>query len=131
MMTWLVRSAMTATFPRTETFPGVGDCDLDAFLARFRRESPTILWAGVILGAVVFHVSPIFTVFVPLPAFLLPRRLLDRHAHRITTANLYLVRQVVFLVKMVAGLCWGASPEVRKRFALPPLPPDPGTWRHS
>jgi hypothetical protein len=129
MMIWLVRSAIVATFPRTEAFPGVEDCDLDAFLVRFRRESTRLLWVGLVLGAIVFHLSPIFTSWIPLPAFLLPKKLRDRHAHLITTADVYLVRQVVFLVKMVGGLCWGADPEVRKRFALSPLPPDPGTWR--
>jgi hypothetical protein len=68
-------------------------------------------------------------VFVPVPAFLLPAGMRDRHARKIAGTSFYLVRQSIFLLKLAAGLCWGAHPEVRKRFALPPLPDDPGTWK--
>ncbi len=125
----LVRSAIVAMYPRTDALPGAEDCDLDAFLVRFREDTTPLMWLGVVLGAVLFHLSPVVTVFVPLPAFLLPPSLADRHAHKITTTNVYLLRQAVFLVKLAAGLAWGTHPEVRRRFALPPLPPDPGTWR--
>lgn len=118
-------------YPRTDALPGAADCDLDAFLARFRRETTPLMWIGVVAGAVVFHLSPVFTVLAPLPAFLLPARLADRHAGRIADCRVYLVRQLVSLVKVAAGLAWGADPRVRALFALPPLPPDPGTWRRS
>ena len=130
-MTWLVRAAIVALYPRTADLPGAADCGLDEFLVRYRRESTPLLWLGAVAGALAFHLTPLFTVYVPLPAFWLPRPLLERHAQRVTTTNLYLLRQAVFLVKMVAGLCWGADPAVRARFGLPPLPTDPGTWRTS
>ena len=130
-MTWLVRSAVVALYPRTEALPGIEDCGVDDFLARFRAETTPLMWAGVVLGAVVFHLTPLLTIYVPLPAFLLPAGLKDRHAARITVTRLYLLRQAVFLVKLVAGLCWGSHPEVRRRFALPALPADPGTWKTS
>ena len=129
-MLWLVRSAIVALFPRTD-LPGAADCGLDAFLVKYRRESTLLLWLGAIAGALVFHLTPVLTVYVPLPAFLLPRALLEKHAQRITTTRFYLLRQAVFLVKLVGGLCWGAHPEVRRRFMLQPLKPDPGTWRTS
>jgi hypothetical protein len=128
---WLVRSAIVALYPSGGTWPGAADCGLDDFLRKFRREAPSLVWLGVVLGALVFHFTPLFTVFVPLPAFLLPASLQDKHASRIGSAEVYLVRQAIFLLKMAAGLCWGADPEVRKRMALPPLPADPGTWRTS
>ena len=128
---WLVRSAIVLLYPRTEGLPGAEDCELDAFLERFRRETTTLMWLGVVLGAVVFHLTPIMTVFIPVPAFLLSPAMADKHAHLITSTNVYLARQAVFLVKLPAGLLWGAHPEVRKRFALPPLEADPGTWRVS
>lgn len=109
--------------------PGAADCGLDDFLRRFRRESPALIWLGTVAGALVFHLTPLFTVFVPLPAFLLPAALADRHASRIASTNVYLVRQAIFLVKLAAGLCWGADADVRRRLALQPLPADPGTWR--
>jgi hypothetical protein len=128
-MIWLVYSAIVILYPRTESLPGAADCDLEAFLVRFRREASPLVWLGVVMGAIVFHVSPVFTVLVPLPAFMLSEELADLHASRITSTRIYLVRQVVFLVKLAAGLAWGAHPEVRQRFALPPHAPDPGTWR--
>ena len=128
-MTWLVRAAIVLMYPRTDSLPGAEDCDLDAFLERFRSETTMLMWFGVVVGALVFHLSPLFTVRVPLPAFLLSPRLADKHADRIGSTSIYLVRQLVNVVKLPAGMVWGAHPEVRKRFALPPLDADPGTWR--
>lgn len=128
-MLWLLRSAIVMTYPRTPAMPGIEDCGLDAHLAQFKRESPPLIWLGVVAGALLFHLTPLFTVFLPLPAFLLPAKLKDRHAARIYGSRIYLLRQAVFLVKLCAGLCWGADPEVRKRLALPALGKDPGTWR--
>lgn len=128
-MTWLVRSAIVALYPRTEGLPGAEDCDLDAFLRRFRSETTFLMWLGIVAGALVFHATPLITVFLPLPAFLLPRSLRDKHAYRITTGGLYVTRQAIFLLKLAAGLCWGAHPTVRARFALPAYEADPDRWR--
>jgi hypothetical protein len=128
-MLWLLRSAIVMTYPRTAALPGIEDCGLDEHLAKFKRETPRLVWLGTIAGAVLFHLTPLLTVYVPLPAFLLPAKLKDRHASRITGTRIYLLRQAIFLVKFCAGLCWGADPEVRKRLALPPLGKDPDTWR--
>lgn len=128
-MRWLVRSTILTLYPRTDALPGIADCDLDGFLPRFQQETTGLMWLGVVAGAVLFQLTPLFTVYVPLPAMWLPRHLADRHAERITTTNAYFVRQAIFLVKMVAGLCWGSHPSVRARFALPALEADPGTWR--
>jgi hypothetical protein len=128
-MRWLVRSAIVQLYPRTDELPGAEDCDLDAFLERYQSETTPLMWLGVVLGALAYHLSPVVTVFVPLPAFLLSAELADRHAHRVTTTRFYLLRQTVFLVKLVAGLAWGGHPSVRAKFALPALPADPTTWR--
>ena len=118
-------------YPRVGDLPGAEDCDLDAFLDRFRRETTALVWIGLVLGAIVFQLTPVMTVLLPLPASLLPAELGKRHAERIASSNVYLVRQSVFLVKLVAGLAWGGHPSVRERFALQPYAPDPGTWRRS
>ena len=131
MTTWLVRTAIAMLYPRVDDVPGAEDCELDAFLARFRRETTPLMWLGVVIGALVFHLTPMFTIFVPAPAFALSPTLANRHAERISTTNVYLLRQAVFLVKLVAGLAWGGHPRVRERFALAPLDADPGTWRTS
>lgn len=128
-MLWLVRAALLILYPRIDGLPGLADTRLDEFLERFRREAPALMWVGVIAGALVFHLTPLFTVGVPLPAFWLPRATADRHAARLTQTPLYLVRQAVFLVKLVGGLAWGTDPEVRQRLGLTALPPEPPRWR--
>lgn len=131
MLTWLVRSAMVAYYPRTDALLGVEDCGVDEFLAKVREETSRLMWFGIVMSAIVFHLTPLLTVFVPLPAFMLSPRTLDRHAHALATTNVYLLRQIAFISRLYAAMCWGAHPEVRKRFGLPPLAPDPGTWRSS
>ena len=53
----------------------------------------------------------------------------DKHANKITSAPIYLVRQAIFLLKLPGGLCWGTHPTVRKHFALAAYAPDPETVR--
>lgn len=130
-MLWLVRSAMVAFYPRTAELPGLADTGIDAYLRQFKRETTFTMWLGVVLAAWLFHLSPLFTVFVPLPAFLLPASLRDKHASRIGSTNIYLVKQAMLVLKLPAGLCWGRDREVRKRFAMAAYEPDPETWRTS
>lgn len=127
----LIRNAMCAFYPRTDELPGLEDTGIDEFLVRFRRETTFLMWLGVVMGTLVYHLTPLLTVFVPLPAFLLPRGLKDKHAYRLATFPIYIVRQAAMLVKLPAGLCWGRHPEVRAKFALPALAADPDTWRTS
>lgn len=128
-MRLLVQSALVALYPRAHGLPGIEDCDVDAFLRKFAREASPLLWLGVVMSALLFQLSPLFTVWVPLPAFLLPASLKDRHANAMTYAPFYLVRQAIFLLKLPGGLCWGTHPNVRKHFALSAYEPDPETTR--
>jgi hypothetical protein len=120
---------MCAFYPRTEDLPGLEDTGIDEFLRTMRRETTFLMWLGVLAGTFVYYCSPIITIYVPLPAFFLSRRLRDKHAYALGTHPIYLVRQTAMLVKLPAGLCWGRDAKVRAKFALPPLPPDPDTWR--
>ncbi len=129
MILWLARSAMVTLYPRTDAFPGIEDMDLDAYLLDYKRECATVMWIGFVLGTLLYHLTPLLTVLVPLPAFALSERLQALHAERLVSHPVYLVRQPVFLLKMVAGLRWGSDPRVRERFALAPYPADPGTRR--
>ena len=122
---------MVTFYPRAEGFPGIEDMDLDAYLVGYRRECAVIMWAGFVLGTLLYHLTPLLTVFVPLPAFLLPAGLRERHAQRVLAHPIYYVRQPVYLLKMIAGLRWGADPRVRERFGLPAYGVDPGTWRRA
>ncbi len=128
-MTWLVRAAMCGLMPATGELPGVADAGIDTFLAQTRRETTPMVWTGLVLGALVYTISPVVTVYVPLPSVLLPRRLRDLHADRICTTRFYLLRQAVFLLKMYACMCWGQDAAVRRVLHVAPYPVDPGTFR--
>jgi hypothetical protein len=128
-MLWLIKFSMMAMMPRTAALPGIVDTDVDGFLRRMRGDAEPLFWLGLVLGALVFVLTPLITVGLPLPAFLLPERALDRHSERVLSHRVYLLRQTVFLIRLCAGMCWGADPAVRSRFALAPYTPDPGTFR--
>ena len=125
----LIRMAMADLMPRTEALPGIADTDVSAFLRTLRREANPAYWLGLLAGAWVYTCSPLLTVGVPLPSFLLPARLRALHAQRAGELKPYVLRQAVLLVRLSAGLCWGRDPAVRARFALAPYPPDPGSVR--
>jgi hypothetical protein len=131
MVIWLIKFAMCAMMPRTEALPGIADTGLDGFLRRMRDDAEPLYWAGVVLGAVLFALTPVITVGLPVPAFFLPHALLDRHADRLLSHRIYLLRQSVSLVRLSAGMCWGADAAVRARLALPPYEADPGTFRQA
>jgi len=84
---------------------------------------------GIAAATFVFMITPIITVYLPLPAFLLRGRMLERHTTKLLGHRSYLIRQVVFLLKMVGGLCWGEHDKARARLGRPALPPDPRTWQ--
>jgi hypothetical protein len=126
---WLIKFAMRTMMPRTEALPGIADTDLDGFLHKMKKESQPLYWLGLVVGALVFALTPIITIAVPLPAFCLPKNLLDKHTERILSHPIYALRQAAFLVRLSAGMCWGADNDVRERMGLPPYGPDPGTFR--
>lgn len=129
MMRALARHAMCAMMPTTDELPGLADTDVDAYLAHIAHEADFLFRFGLTLGALVFALTPVLTLGIPLPSFLLARKQLAWHTERIADSDNYLLRQAVFLVRLNAGLCWGADPRVRAHFALPAYPPDPGTFR--
>lgn len=129
LVRWLVKKALVPFFPESEALPGIERLDLDAFVDRYHRESSGLIWLGVVLGAVVFTVTPLLTVYRPVPSFWLSADTLDRHADRLSSHPIYVVRQVVFLLKMVGGLCWGQHAITRERLALEPYAADPPKWR--
>ena len=130
-MGWFTRYAVTTLFPSHGELRGVHMDQLRPFLIQFHREAPLIMRIGLLLSVFVFTITPILTVYVPLPVFLLPKSLRDKHANKIATSNIYLVRQTGLLIKMIGGMCWGQDPVIRKHFHMAPLKADPGTWRDS
>lgn len=131
VLIWLIKHAMAAMMPRSAELPGILDTDLDGFLRRMHEDADALYWTGLVMSAVVYAISPLLTVFVPLPSFLLPAKLRALHTERLLSHPLYLLRQAGYLVRLSAGMCWGADPTVRAKFALAPYPADPGTFRTS
>lgn len=128
-LTWVVRAAMCDLMPATGDLPGVADCDLDTFLAKLRAETTTLTWVGLCAGAALWMITPLLTVYLPLPAVLLSAEARDRHADGLTSTRIYLLRQATFLLKMYATMCWGQHPSVRELLHVAPYPEDPGTFR--
>ena len=128
-MSWFTRFAIQASFPQTDALPGVADTNLRGFLRDLHASAPFTMRLGLWLATTLYMLTPLFTVFLPVPAFLLRGRLLERHTARLCQSRSYIVRQLVYLLKMVGGLCWGEHAEVRKRFGRPALPEDPRTWQ--
>ena len=128
---WLIRFAFACVLPRTEQLLGVEDTDVDGFIRAYLAETHPLMKIGLYLATLVFVLSPLITIGVPLPAFLLPASWRDAHARRAASHPFYVVRQLVVLLKLAAGFCWAGDPEVRRRLGLQPLGPDPGTFRGS
>ena len=128
-MGYFTRAALIAAMPGNDRLPSLASTDLDAFLKAFRSEAPPILRIGLVVSTLLYHASPVFTVFVPLPAGLLPERLRVKHLSKLCGHPWYPIRSLAFNLKMIAGLCWGQDAAVRAQFGMAPLPADPGTWR--
>jgi len=127
----LTRHAMCAMMPRSSGLPGLADTDVDGYLRQLRREGAPLFRVGLWMGALIFALTPVLTLGIPLPSFILSRTQLELHASRIVDTDRYLLRQAVFLVRLNAGMCWGADANVRSHFNLKPYPTDPGTFRQS
>jgi hypothetical protein len=127
----LVRFAMVAFFPRVDDLPGLAELGVEEKIARLRRETTLLFWTGICAATLFFHLSPILTVHRPLPASLLSEEELDAHAFKLGTHPVYLVRQIVMLLKLMAGVFWGESPEIRAFLHLAPYAADPGTRREA
>ncbi len=120
---------MCTLYPATDTLPGVADTDVDTFLDKVAVEATPLIRLGLALATLVYTITPLFTVGWPLLAFMLPAKVAERHATKLVGHPIYLVRQSVFVLKMMAGLCWGQHPKVRASLSMDAYPADPGTWR--
>ena len=122
---------LSVVFPSTPGLPGLDQIDPKPLLRQLSRQAPFTIRATLWTAVIVFCLTPVLTVGVPLPAFLLPRKLLDKHANKLAKHPNYLIRQTMLMIKTIGGLVWGAAPEVRQRLHMPVYGPDPGTWRQS
>ena len=118
-------------FPSTAALPGLDTFDSKPFIRQLHREAPFTIRATLIVSVLLFHLTPLLTLGIPLPAFLLSAKQVDAHAQRLSMSNIYLLRQIMLMLKTIGGLCWGAMPEVRQKLAMPVYPEDSGRWRQS
>jgi hypothetical protein len=125
----LVRFALVAFFPREGDLPGLAELGVDDKIAALRRDATLLFWTGIVAAAVFFQISPILTVRRPWPAVFLTAEQLDAHAHALATHPVYLLRQIIVLLKLMGGVFWGQSPEIRAFLHLPAYGDDPGTRR--
>ncbi|MBT9561305.1 MAG: hypothetical protein IV100_35250 [Myxococcales bacterium] len=128
-LSYFTRNALIATLPGNDRLPGLDATRLHEFLKDFGREASPLLRLGLWASVVLYHFGPLLTVYLPVPALLLPQRLRERHLEKLCAHPWYAVRSLAFNLKMIAGLCWGRDTAVRACFRMPPLPPDPGTLR--
>lgn len=120
---------LAATFPSSARLPGLDRVDPLPFLRQLQREAPPAIRWALHASVLVFLLTPVLTIGVPLPAKLLSADQVDRHALALAGHRVYLLRQVMVMIKTVGGLCWGADASIRAPLGLPPYLPDPGTWR--
>lgn len=121
---------LAAMFPASEKLPGIGDLPtaIDR-VAQLRAEAVPTFRLIVYVATALFLFSPLLTVGWPLPAFWLPRDKLDRHAYKLATHRIYIVRQATLMLKTAGGLIWGSDPLVRTELGQPLYGEDPGTFR--
>ena len=129
MRTAVIAWVVAAIFPSTDRLPGLDRIDPRPKIAEVLKRAPFVFRAGLYGAALLFLFGPILTVYLPLPAVFLPRKLLDKHAYRLSVHPIYVVRQASLLIKSVGALIWGADAAVRERLGVASLPADPGTWR--
>lgn len=124
-----IARALAATFPSTERLPGLDQIDPRPGVRRLLAEAPLAVRYALYGGALLYHCGPVITLGVPVLAGWLGTERRDRHAARLASHPIYLVRQAMLLLKSIGGLIWGADPAVRAVLGMPAYPPDPGTFR--
>jgi hypothetical protein len=126
---WITRRVLLEMLPAGGVLPGLDTVDLDGFLRNFGRDAPFLMRLGLTLSVAVFVMATPITLGIPWPAIWLPKKLRATHAGRLANHRIYMLRQALTLLKMIAGMAWGQDPAIRTRVGLDPYDEDPGTWR--
>ena len=127
----LVAWCMSVTFPSTDELVGVDRMEVVPFLRQFNRDTPLLMQVALSASVLVFLLSPLLTIGVPLPAPWLSKANQQKHLEKLAGHPVYLLRQTMMMIKTVAGLLWGADPQVRKSLGMDPYKVDPGSWRQA
>ncbi len=118
-------------FPTTAGLPGLDAIDARPLIRQLTAEAPFTIRATLWVSVLLFQVTPLLTLGIPLPARWLSDARVDEHAQRLSVSNVYLLRQIMLMLKTIGGLCWGAAPEVRQKLSMPMYEADSGRWRQS
>lgn len=118
-------------FPSTAAIPGLDVIDSKPMIRQLTAEAPITIRVTLWVSVLLFQVTPLLTLGIPLPARWLSDARVDAHAQRLATSNIYLLRQIMLMLKTIGGLCWGAAPDVRQKLTLPLYEADSGRWRQS
>ena len=118
-------------FPSTAGLPGLDTIDSKPLIRSIIGEAPPTIRLTLWVSVLLFQVTPLLTLGIPLPARWLSADAVDRHAQRLAGSNFYLLRQIMLMLKTIGGLAWGAAPEVRQKLNMPLYAEDNGRWRQS
>lgn len=120
---------MNEVMPRHDDLPGIVDTSVGDFLDEFKQHAHPIMRLGFFLSVWVYVLSPVFTVGIPLPAFLLSEKKRIAHMQAYSSSHNFVFSQLWMLQKMVAGMCWGADDKVRAYFGYSAYRAEPGDFR--
>ena len=95
--------------------------DVAAYFDRYLASVPPLTRVGLRAMIAALLGLPIFFLGRPTLASDLSPEMRERYMSKWVHARSYFLREGFFLVKTVALLGWGAHPEVRARFAMPPV----------
>lgn len=125
----MARYVMSVTMPAHDGIPGANDTKIDAFLDEFGANAHPIIRLGFYASVFIFIFSPLFTVKLPVPIFILSKAKRDLHIKRYSESPNMIFSQLWMLQKMIVGLCWGMDESVRAYYNYEPLLGDPGTFQ--
>jgi hypothetical protein len=130
-MLQLTAWTLAVVFPSTPQLPGLDTIDSKPFIRQLHSEAPFTIRATLVVAVLLFNLTPLLTLGIPLPAFALSKARADEHAQRLSASPVYLLRQIMLMLKTIGGLVWGAAPDVRQKLTMPAYGEDSGGWRKS
>ena len=108
------RAVVDALLPPGGELPGAFEAGFEEFEARFRADAPAPMRLGWLAALwVASWVSPLMIRRLP-PLDRLEPAAREDALNALSKSRIYLLRQVMLLLRAVVGFGWGATPEVRR-----------------
>jgi hypothetical protein len=121
--------AMNELMPAHDDMPGIFDTKAEDFLKEFKANAHPIMRLGFFLSVWVYALSPVFTIGIPLPAFLLSEQKRLAHLDKYANSRNFVFSQLWMLQKMITAMCWGMDDKVRAYYGYEPYPEEPGNFK--